>query len=52
MFVGEVLDSYIKEDKQPLAYHGGKYLDMGEELVKPSEKQREEMKKVSEEFTK
>lgn len=35
MFVGEVVEMKVNEDIEPLAYHGGKYWKLGENIKKP-----------------
>ena len=52
MFVGEVQEAYIKEDKHPLIYYQGKYLSVGKELKKPSKALIKKWKALSEDFVK
>ncbi|QQG38847.1 MAG: flavin reductase family protein [Candidatus Woesearchaeota archaeon] len=51
MFVGEAVDVKLN-DKEPLAYNNGKYWKLTETLKKPSDAERENMKKTVEEFKK
>jgi flavin reductase (DIM6/NTAB) family NADH-FMN oxidoreductase RutF len=52
MFVGEVVGASNNPDKEPLAYHKGKYSTINTNVVKPSEPERERIGKVVEKFKK
>jgi len=51
MFVGEAVES-SSSDIQPLTYHGGKYWILNTNINKQSEKEREKITKILEEFKK
>ena len=44
MFIGEVVSVLHDKDKKPLIYHEGKYWSVGEELPKPTNEERGNMK--------
>lgn len=50
MFVGEAVA--VDSGKEPLAFHGGRYWKLTQTLEKPSEKEREEFKKIIEKHKK
>ena len=52
MFVGEVVEASNNPDKQSLALHGGKYWIMSTNAEKPSQEERERIKKIVEKFKK
>jgi len=52
MFVGEVVDASNNPHKEPLAYYNGKYWIMNTNVQKPSEEERERMRKLVEKFKK
>ena len=52
MFVGEVVEASNTADKPPLAYHNGRYWIMDENVAKPSQEERERLRKVVEKFKK
>ena len=52
MFVGEVVDSSIRSDEKPLAYHQGKYWDMNSTLEKSSSDVREKIKILFDKYKK
>ncbi len=52
MFVGEVVEASNNRDKEPLAYHKGKYWIMDNNVEKPSHEEREKTKKVVDKFKK
>lgn len=49
-FVGEVVEASNNPDKLPLAYHGGKYWIMNTNVVKPSDAERDRIKKVIQKY--
>ena len=51
-FVGEVIEASINADKVPLAYHGGRYFIMNTNVVKPSQEERERVRRVVEKYSK
>lgn len=51
-FVGEVVEASNNADKIPLAYYEGKYWTVNTDLIKPSERERERIKKVVEKYRK
>ncbi len=51
-FVGEVMEASNNPDKVPLAYYGGKYFILNTNVVKPSQEERERMRKVIEKHKK
>jgi len=51
MFVGRVVEATATEE-QALSYHEGKYFRVGEQIMKPSEEERERIKKIIEEHRK
>ncbi len=51
MFIGEVVETHLS-GKASLAFHGGKYWKLSEQLPKPSDKERDHMTKVIEKHTK
>ena len=46
-FVGEVIEASNNADKVPLAYHKGRYFIMNTNVVKPSQEERERIRKVA-----
>jgi flavin reductase (DIM6/NTAB) family NADH-FMN oxidoreductase RutF len=52
MFVGEAVEASNNTDKKPLAYHDGKYWIMNANAVKPSQEERERIRKIVEKFRK
>jgi flavin reductase (DIM6/NTAB) family NADH-FMN oxidoreductase RutF len=46
MFVGEVQEATLNDGKEPLAYHGGKYFKIGEQIGKPSEDVLQKIKEL------
>ncbi len=50
-FVGEAVNLSVS-DKQPIAYHGGKYYKLGDNIQKPSEGERERIRKIVEKYRK
>jgi len=52
MFVGEVVEASDNPDKEPLAYHAGRYWIMNANVAKPSQEERDRLKKVVEKFRK
>ncbi len=48
MFVGEVVEAVLNNSKEPLAYHKCKYWKIGENIHKPSEKEKERITKIVE----
>ena len=50
-FVGEVIEASNNPDKVPLAYHGGKYWILNTNVVKPSNEERDRIKKVIEKYS-
>lgn len=50
MFVGEVVEASNNPDKEPLAYHKGRYWIMNTNVIKPSEAEREGIGKVVEKY--
>lgn len=51
-FVGEVLEASNNADKVPLAYHEGRYFIMNTYVVKPSQEERERIRKILEKHKK
>jgi hypothetical protein len=47
-FVGEVVEATSNVEKAPLAYHGGRYFILNTNVVKPSQEERERIRKVVE----
>lgn len=52
VFTGEVVSLLHDSDKQPLVYHGGKYCSIGEQLPKPTDEERANMKAFVEKHAK
>ncbi len=52
IFIGEVLDITFNKNKEPLAYHKGKYWIMNKNVEKPSEEQHDSIKKIVEKYKK
>lgn len=52
MFVGEVIESFFNPDKEPLAYHKGKYWSMNTQLEKPTDALREKVNMLFEKYKK
>lgn len=48
MFVGEIIEASLTPQKEPLAYHQGKYWAMNQPLEKPSNEMRERIKSLFE----
>lgn len=46
IFFGEVLEATAGKDKQPLAYHKGKYWKLTETIQKPSSEERNKIEKI------
>lgn len=51
MFVGEVVEASATE-KQPLAYHDGKYWNIGERIQKPDQGMMDKIRKLAEKYRK
>jgi flavin reductase (DIM6/NTAB) family NADH-FMN oxidoreductase RutF len=51
-FVGEVIEASSNADKVPLAYHGGRYFILNTNVVKPSQEERERIRRVIEKHIK
>lgn len=51
MMVGEVIDTDLS-GKTPIAYHKGRYGEVNFSIAKPSDKEREEFKKIVEKYKK
>jgi flavin reductase (DIM6/NTAB) family NADH-FMN oxidoreductase RutF len=51
-FVGEVIEASNNADKVPLAYHEGRYFIMNTNVVKPSQEERERIRKILEKHKK
>jgi flavin reductase (DIM6/NTAB) family NADH-FMN oxidoreductase RutF len=45
-FIGEVIQASINAEKQPLAYHGGRYFIMNTNVAKASDEERERIRKI------
>lgn len=52
MFIGEVQEMQINSDKQPIAYHQGKYWKLGEQILKPAQEELDRIKTVVEKYRK
>ncbi len=52
MLVGEVVDSRLSKNKEPLAYHKLKYWKLGENIPKPQAQELEKIKKIVEKHRK
>lgn len=52
MFVGEVVEASNNPDKEPLAYHKGRYWIMNTNVVKPSDEERERIGNIVEKYKK
>lgn len=52
MFIGEIVSLLHDNDKKPLIYHGGKYCSVGEQLPKPTDEERSNMKTFVEKHAK
>jgi len=52
VFTGEILSILHDKDKDPLIYHQGKYWNIGEELPKPTDEERANMKAFVEKHAK
>ena len=52
LFIGEAVAVRHDETAVPITYHLGKYWNLGQEIPKPSDQQREEWKKAREGFRK
>ena len=51
-FIGEVLEASNNPEKGPLAYHGGKYFIMNTNVAKPTDEERERIRKIVEKHKK
>ncbi|HMG38045.1 MAG TPA: flavin reductase family protein [Nitrososphaeraceae archaeon] len=51
-FVGEVIEASNNPEKTPLAYHAGKYFVMNTTVAKPSDGERERIRKIVEKHKK
>lgn len=51
MFIGEVMDAINNSEKQSLIYNDGKYWSL-QSLIKPTQEERERMRKVVEKYKK
>ena len=51
-FVGEVVELYPANNKEPLVYHGQKYWKLGENIPKPSQQEMDRIKAVIEKHSK
>jgi len=49
-FVGEVVEASDNPEKEPLAYYDGKYFIMNTKVVKPSDVQRETIRRTIEKY--
>ena len=49
-YVGEVIEASSNADKVPLAYHEGRYFIMNTNVVKPSQEERERIRRVVEKY--
>lgn len=47
-FIGEAIESSSNADKVPLAYYGGRYFVLNTNVIKPSQEERERIKRVIE----
>ena len=47
-FVGEAIEAASNADKVPLAYHGGRYFVLNTNVVKPSQEERERIRRIIE----
>jgi len=52
MFVGKISEITHNSEKEPLAYHKGNYWIMNTNIQKPSDKERERIKKIIEKYKK
>ena len=52
MFIGEVIEAAANKDKEPLAYHQGKYWVMEKNIEKPSPEEMKKIKKAVENASK
>ena len=52
MFVGEIVEVSYNKNKEPLVYHKGKYLKIGDNIEKPSQDELDRIKKTVEEYKK
>lgn len=50
MFVGEVVDISAIPEKQPLAYHNGKYWNLGEQIQKPPQEVLDRIKTLVQKY--
>ena len=48
MLVGEVVEASLNKNKEPLAYHKGKYWKIGENIPKPADEELKKIKNVVE----
>jgi flavin reductase (DIM6/NTAB) family NADH-FMN oxidoreductase RutF len=51
-FIGEVVEASNNPEKAPLAYHAGKYFVMNTTVSKPSDEERERIRKIVEKHKK
>lgn len=51
-FVGEVLEASNNPEKRPLAYHAGRYFIMNTTVMKPSDEERERIRRIVEKHKK
>jgi flavin reductase (DIM6/NTAB) family NADH-FMN oxidoreductase RutF len=51
-FVGEVVEASNNPEKEPLAYYKGKYFIINTNIVKPSDKERQRIRKIVEKYRK
>jgi flavin reductase (DIM6/NTAB) family NADH-FMN oxidoreductase RutF len=49
-FVGEVIEASNNPEKPPLAYHNGRYFILNTNVVKPSNEERERIRKILEKY--
>lgn len=52
MFVGEVVETSINKNKDPIAYHKVKYWKLGENIPKPAQNELERIKRIVEKHRK
>jgi len=52
IFIGEAVETYPASGKEPLAYHGGKYYKLGEQIMKPEKEKLDKIERIVEKHKK
>ena len=52
MFIGEIIETNLNKNKEPLAYHKGKLWILNQDIPKPLQHELEKISKIIEKFKK